>query len=471
MHIIEKSNMIRDMKKKRFSPYLLVMLSFFIGMLVGGFLIICPFARVDNDWGNYIDGVFMATSAICVTGFDCFETGLANTLNIYGQVIELILIQIGGLGFVTTLAFFLTFFRKKISFNDRYYISQATGSDNAPQVIPFIRKLMLVTIVFETVGTLLMLPAFINMRGNTPMAYFNALFHTVSAFNNAGLDLFGYGNSLIRGNGNVLIDGMSEWAYYYLCSMTMVLIIFGGLSYLALIEIFSFKKSPRQWSAHTKICVAMAVFLCLFGGLLFLVTDRWIKHENKIGVFDAFFLSVSSRTAGFATYDPLILSSGGRVIDWILMFIGGGPLGTASGIKTTTIFIILVAIYSYVRGRKVTAFHRTYSQSLIVRSMTVMLSSIFICILGFVILSQCEVRNNFFTDSRGIYEVISAFSNTGLSVGLAPTLSVGGKITLIFLMYIGRLGPMTMFSLFSNNMHIDEDRIHVNYIEEDVLIG
>ena len=459
------------MRKKRLSPYFLVMLTFLGGILIGGLLICMPFARVDNNWGHYVDGLFMATSAVCVTGFDCYELGLANTLTIYGQVIELILIQIGGLGFVTTLAFIVTIFRKNISFNDRYYLSQATGSDTTPRVIPFIRKVILVTFVIELVGTFAVLPAFIDMRGNNPMALFNAVFHTVSAFNNAGLDLFGYGTSLIRGAGNELIDGMSDWAYYYLCSMTMVFIILGGLSYLALIEIFSFKKKPHQWSAHTKICVVMAFSLIAIGALLFLVTDRWIKHENKIGVFDAFFLSVSSRTAGFATYEPVLLSSGGRVIDWVLMFIGGGPLGTASGIKTTTIFVILVAIYSYIRGRKVTAFKRGFSQTLIVKSMTVMLSSIFIVFLGFIVLSQFEVDNDYFTDSRGLYEVISSFSNTGLSVGLVPTLSYGGKITLVILMYIGRLGPMTMFSLFSRHMYIDESKVHVNYIEEDILIG
>ena len=251
----------------------------------------------------------------------------------------------------------------------------------------------------------------------------------------------------------------------------MILIILGGLSYLELIEIFSFKKKPRQWSAHTKICLTMAFTLIFVGFLVFLLTDGVIKQDNRISAFDALFLSVTSRTAGFATYNPLYLSSGGRVVDWVLMFIGGGPLGTASGIKTTTVFVIFVAIYSYLRGKKVTAFHRNFSQSLIVKSMTVMLSSIFIVVLGFIVLSQFEYNNDYFSDSRGIYEVISAFSNTGLSVGLVPTLSVGGKITITILMYLGRLGPMTMFNLFSDHMAIDDSSVHVRYIEEDVLIG
>ena len=455
----------------RVSPYLAVMLSFLIGLLLGGFLLCLPICQTSGEWGNYIDGVFMATSAICVTGFDCYELGLANTLTLWGQIVELVLIQIGGLGFITILTFIVTIFNNKITFRDRYYLSQATNSTSIAQVIKFVRKLLLVTVVCELIGFGLCLPAFLDMRGNTFMAYFNCLFHVVSAFNNAGLDLFGYGTSLIRGAGNELIDGMSNWAYYYLCSMTMILIVLGGLSYLALIEIFSFKKKPNQWTAHTKICLLMAGILIVAGTLIFFLLEGLIKQDNKMNIFDALFLSITSRTAGFATYDPANLTTGARVIDWMLMFVGGGPLGTASGIKTTTLFIIFVTIYSYIRGRKVTAFHRTFSQTLIVKAMAVMLTSIFICIFGYVVLAQFEANNPLFTEDKGVYEVISAFSNTGLATGLPTTLSVGGKVTYVALMFIGRLGPMTMFSIFSNNMHIDEDNTHVNYVEEDVLIG
>lgn len=460
------------MKKFRVSPYLLVILSFLAGLLIGGFLLCLPISNKSGEWSNnYIDGVFMATSAICVTGFDCYAEGLGNTLTLFGQCVELVLIQIGGLSFITILAFVITLFNKNISFKDRYYLSQATNSTDVPHVIAFVRKILLVTIIIESIGFGLNLPAFIDLYGNVPKAYFNSLFHAVSAFNNAGLDLFGGGTSFIRGLGNPLIDNMSNWAYYYLLCVTMLLIILGALSYIAIIEIFAFKKRPRQWSAHTKICVMMTLILVIGGALIFFLTEGIIKPNNKMSFFDSLFMSVTSRTAGFATYDPTYLSTGGRVFNWILMFIGGGPLGTASGIKTTTIFIIFVTIYSYIRGRKVTAFHRTYSQSLIVKAMAVMLTSIFIAIIGYIVLAQLEENNPVFTEANGLYEVISAFSNTGLSMGLPTTLTVGGKIVYVILMFVGRLGPMTMFSLFSKNMYIDEDKTHVKYVEEDILIG
>ena len=457
------------MKKRRISPYILVMLSFLVGLLVGGFLLSTPWAQVSGEWGSYVDGIFMATSAICVTGFDCYLTGLGNTLTLFGQIVELVLIQIGGLGFITILTAVIAIF-KKITFSDRYYLSQATNSTSIGHVVPFVRKLLLVTFVFETIGFALLIPPFIDMRGNTPMAYFNALFHAVSAFNNAGLDLFGNGTSLIR-HLNPLLSNMSDWAYYYLLVVTMLLIIAGGLSFIALIEIFSFKKRPHQWSPHTKICVLMAGILIVAGALVFFLSDGVIKADNRMNFLDALFMSISSRTAGFSTYSPSDFSTTGRIVGWMLMFIGGGPLGTASGIKTTTVFIIVLSIFCYLRGRKVTAFHRRYSQTLIVKSMAVMLTSIFIVILGFIVLSQCEKNNSNFTESVGIYETISAFTNTGLSATTTSDLTVGSRIVYTILMFIGRLGPMTMFSVFSSNMYIDEDNGHVEYVDVDVLIG
>ena len=414
----------------------------------------------------------MACSAVCVTGFDCYPKGLVNTITIFGQVVEAILMQIGGLGFLTVLFFFVTLVKKKITFKDRYFLSQATNSSDVTHVVPFLRKLILLTFIFVSLGFLLGIPAFLTIYGNTWEAYWGSLFLALSSFNNAGLDLFGT-TSFIR-EGNALLSAMPDWAYYYMLTYSMILIILGGISYLVLIEVFSFKKKPRQWSSFTKICLLMAGILIVVGGLLIYLTDGVIEPDpnRKISLFHAFFLSVSSRTAGFATYEPYNLSNGGRIVSWVLMFIGGSPLGTASGIKTTTLFIIILSIYSYIRGKKVTAFNRYYSQSLVVKSMAVMLVSIFIVVVGYLVLCEFEQETNpGFTGEHAIYETISAFSTTGFTTQMTVNLSYGGKITCVLLMYIGRLGPMTLFSVFSNNMHIDEDAHHLKYVEEDILIG
>lgn len=457
------------MKKRRVSPYFLVMLSFLVLLLFGGFLLTLPISQKSGEWGSYADSVFMATSAVCVTGFDCYPNGLVNTITLFGQAVELVLMQLGGLGFMTIFFFLVTLFRKKVTFRDRYFLSQATGSSDVGHIVTFLRKIIIATVTIETIGFLVGIPVFINLYGNTWEAYWGSLFLAVSSFNNAGLDLFGV-TSFIR-EGNELLTNMADWAYYYMLTYSMILIILGGISYLVILEVFSFKKKPHQWSAYTKICLLMAFILVVTGALLIYLTDGVIAQDNKMSFFHALFQSVSCRTAGFASYDPYSLSTGGRIVSWILMFIGGSPLGTASGIKTTTLFIIILSIYSYIRGKKVTAFHRYYSLSLVVRAMAVMLISMFIVIGGYLLLTEFEINNPYVTGERAIYETISAFSTTGFTTGMTVNLSVGGKITCVALMYFGRLGPMTLFNIFSKNMHVDNDASHILYVEEEILIG
>ena len=461
------------MKIRRISPYLLVMLSFLILLLLGGFLLTLPISQTSGEWGNYADSVFMATSAVCVTGFDCYKTGLVNTITFFGQCVEAVLMQIGGLGFMTILFFLVTLIRKKVAFKDRLFLSQATNSSDVSHVVQFLRKLILITAIIEVSGFILGIPAFLDIyKGDVPQALWGSAFLAISSFNNAGLDLFGV-TSFIR-EGNELLTNMSDWAYYYMLTYSMILIVLGGISYLVLMEVFSFKKKPRQYSAFTKICLVMAAVLIFSGAVLIYLTDGLIEQDpnRKMSFFHALFLSVSSRTAGFASYPPYDLSNGGRIVSWVLMFIGGSPLGTASGIKTTTLFLIVLSIYSYIRGRKVKAFNRFYTQSLIVKAMAVMLMSIFVVVIGYLVLSEFEQKTNpYFTGERAIYETISAFSTTGFTTDMTVNLSVGGKITCVALMYIGRLGPMTMFSIFSNNMHVEDSGAHIKYVAEDILIG
>ncbi len=184
----------------------------------------------------------------------------------------------------------------------------------------------------------------------------------------------------------------------------------------------------------------------------------------------ALFQSVTSRTAGFTSYDPYQLSTGGRVVSALLMFIGGSPLGTAGGVKTTTFFIIVLTIYCFIRGKKVTAFKRAYTQNIIVKSMAIIFVSLFILLGAYVAITAFESNNEVYTGARGAYEIIAGFSTTGFTTDLTPTLTYGSKITMCILMLVGRLGPMTLFQVFSNDMNVD-DKAHFRYVEEDVLIG
>ena len=457
------------------NPYVLVILSFIVVILLGSVLLIMPFSRTANNWGNYMDALFTAVSATCVTGLCTYANGIGNELTFFGQLVVLIMIEIGGLGFVTVLTFFITLFASKLQFRNRYLLSQMVGSTSFADVVKFVRKLIIISAIVVTIGTLLGLPVFLTIFKDNPLkGIWNSFFTSVSAFNNAGFDLFG-GTSLVRGMGNEIIDNMPNWAYIYLCSYIMVLIVVGGISFLVIIDLFAFKKA-RQWRAFTKIVLFTTAILLVFGWVSYILTDLVFKH-SEMSVFQALFQSVTLRTAGFATYNQDDLSLIGKVIGCFLMFIGGSPLSTAGGIKTTTAFMIFLAMFCYFRGKHVTAFKRTYSNSMIVKAMSLVFLGVFVIIVGFLFLSAFEMQTD--TAALGLesdkstiifYEVFSAFGTVGVSTGVTPYISLGSKIVLCFIMFLGRLGPITFLQIFQANMD-KKQSIHYDYVEEDFLIG
>ncbi len=457
------------------NPYVLVILSFIIVILIGSVLLIMPFSQRSGHWGNYMDALFSAVSATCVTGLCPYVEGIGNQLTLFGQIVMLLMIQIGGLGFVTVLTFFITLFSGKLQFRNRYLLSQMVGSTNFADVVRFVRRLILISIIFETAGTLLGLPVFFTMFPKNPgQAIWNSLFTSVSAFNNAGFDLFG-GTSLVRGMGNALIDGLPNWAYYYMCSYIMVLIVSGGISFLVIIDVFSFKRSG-QWRAFTKIVLSTTAVLLLGGWLVFSLTET-VFNNGAMNIYETLFQSVTLRTAGFATYNQDNVTTVGKVFSCMLMFIGGSPLSTAGGIKTTTVFMIVLAMVAYFRGKQVIAFKRTYSNNMILKAMSLVFlgfTAILVAILCIISFEnkRPEIMEHVTTDKPMviIYEVFSAFGTVGVSTGATPYLSLGSKIVICFLMFLGRLGPMTFLQIFQANMD-KKQTIHFDYVEEDFLIG
>lgn len=461
------------MKKKiHISPYLSVLLSFFIIIIIGSIFLVSPLCQKNGAWGNYEDAILVATSATCVTGLCSYEQGIGGQLNFIGQLVTLIMIQIGGLGFITVLGFVLSFIKRKIDYQERYFFSQAVNADNIANVASFIRKVILVSLIIEVIGFLLGLPVFLSVPNmSTGNAIWASIFTSISSFNNAGFDIFG-GTSLIRGVGNEIVDSMPVWAYYYMCSYIMLLIVLGGLSFPVIIEIFSFKKKPKQYRSFTKVALLMTSCLLICGFLLLWLTEG-ITNSN-FGPFEALFQSVTCRTAGYAITPQGEISNAGKTISCILMFIGGTPLSTAGGIKTVTAFVIILAIGKYFAGKKVTAFNRKYSQNTILKAMAVTFIAIFVVILGYVIISLCESGNNKIArDTRSefiVYEVFSAFGTVGLTAGLTPYLTIGSKVVLCVIMFIGRLGPITLFQIFQNSLTKKHDD-HFDYVEEEISIG
>ena len=457
-------------QKKHLNPYLLVILSFVIIIFIGALLLMMPFAN-KTPW-KFMDSLFLATSATCVTGLNSFANGIGDPqygLTFAGQLILMLLIQIGGLGFITLLTFIITLFSRKLQFKDRLLISLMVNSEDYAAVVFFVRKIILISFSFELLGFLLGLPVFLTCCDNIPNALWYSLFTSISSYNNAGFDLFG-STSLIRGVGNAFIDSMPDWAYYYMCSYIMLLIILGGLSFLVVMDIFA-KRKFKQLRVFTKISLLMTGVLLVTGFVVFLFSEGFTNAYN------ALFQSVTCRTAGFATMDQDRLSVLGKAFSCFLMFFGGNPLGTAGGVKTTTLYIIVLAMICYLTGRKVTSFHRRYSNEVIVKAMSLVLlavSSIFISFIAlYAFESKLDIEGIGLRSNKSavlIYEVFSAFGTVGVTTGVTPYLSLGSKIVICILMFIGRLGPITFFQLLGSKMRL-EDKGSYRYVEEDFIIG
>ena len=475
-------------KSKTLNPYLLLIISFMAIVLLGSFLLSMPFAFRDNpnnEWchvGTYMDAFFTSLSAMSLTGVTTYPEGLVNTLSGAGQTIVIVLVQIGGLGIVTILTFLLSIFRGKLQFKDRLMISQAIAFNNFSEIAKFVRRLIIITAVCEVIGFGLGLPVFFALFPNDlPHALCYSLFYSISSFNNAGFDLFNGTNSLIGGlftnnGGQVLTD---NWLYYYFNIYNAILSLLGGLSFLVIIDMVFEHKKPRSWSSFTKIILTMTGGLIIVMSFFLFLTDG-LKKENPMNLFQVIFQIINCRTAGYCVYPQSELTLPGRMICAVMMFIGGSPLSTAGGIKVTTIFIIMISIFSYFRGKRLSAFKRNFSKNIIAKCMSLVFVVVTIILIAFVMICLFDVQeiDGFAIDPAlednlaGMYlfSAFSFFSNVGFATGIEPFLTIGSKIVLCFLMLLGHLGPITFFQLFQN--HLDKkSNVHYSFVEEDFLIG
>ena len=476
------------LKKFKLNPYLLLILSFLGVVLIGSFLLCMPFAfknNPNNEWchvGSYLDAFFTSLASMTLTGITTYPEGFANTLSFGGQIVVLVLVQIGGLGIVTILTFLFSIFRGRLQFKDRLMISQAISFNNFGEIAKYVRRLIAIAAVCEVLGIGLGMPVFLHTFPNNPLkAVYYSVFYSISSFNNAGFDLFSGTSSLIGGlnaEGGVFIS-TSNWLYYYSTIYLAVLSLLGGISFLVIIDIVLGHKPPRRWSSFTKICMTMTFGLIfVMTGLLFL-TDGF-KTENPMNLYQALMQIINCRTAGFNIYPQDQISLPGRIVCCIMMLVGGSPLSTAGGIKITTAFIIVLAIISYFRGKKLSAFKRRYSYNLVAKSMSLVFIVVAFILISFLVISLFgtkEVKGYELSEtvkndivSFYLYEVFSCFGNVGFYTGLEPFLSVGSRLVLCLLMLVGHLGPMAFFQLFQN--HLDKNaNVHYSFVEEDFLIG
>jgi trk system potassium uptake protein TrkH len=426
---------------KKMNPGRFIALGFATVILLGAIILVLPFSHREGIDISFIDALFTATSAVCVTGLTVVDT--YDAFNIFGQTIIAILIQIGGLGVTSVGVGFMLLARRKVDFKDRILVKEALNLNSMKGVVKLIKSILLMTLCFELVGGIL---SFIVFSGDLPMprAVGASIFHAVSSFNNAGFDVLGKGRGLLDYQSNVLLN-----------LTTCGLIIFGGLGFVVIKEIIH-KHSFKKLSLHSKIVITMTAFLLISGTILF-------KISEDISWLGAFFFSTSARTAGFATYNVGNFTNASLFILIILMFIGASPGSTGGGIKTTTAFTLFRSVYSMSTNRHCGAFKRKISTDIIVKAFFLVILAIsWIC---FSTLLLCIVEPDY-TFIQLLFEVVSGFGTVGLSTGITPELNPVSELIIIITMFIGRVGPLTIASLWSVR-----PKTNVCYSEEAITIG
>ncbi len=440
-----------------------VLLSFATAILLGGILLHLPISNIDYKPLPWVNSFFMATSAVCVTGLSLYNIGEYFTF--FGQLIILLLIQFGGLGIMTFSTFFLLFFKGKMSLKSRFLIKETLAdSPDVYNIKKLLYKIVLYTFVIEFVGAVII---YLSLPEGQ-RTIFNAIFHSVSAFCNAGFSL--YSTSLENFSNN------------YLLVLTVgFLIILGGLGVVVIRDLFLLLKLPfRQWwnkiNLQSKVVISVTFILLLAGTFAFVFTEKNTTLSNKslsYKIVNAFFQSLTTRTAGFNSLKMSNLSDSTYVIMAILMFIGGSPGSTAGGIKTTTFAIIMGIIFMVIRNKKeVVLFRRKIPNDLIFKAITLTVLSIMLIIFITCVLLMTENYHSPIFTKHGkfltlLFETISAFGTVGLSTGITPYLSNMGKCLITLLMYIGRVGPLTLFIVFAEL----EKPLNLSYPEGKLMIG
>ncbi|HEX7057385.1 MAG TPA: TrkH family potassium uptake protein [Bacilli bacterium] len=414
------------------SPPQILVSGFALIIFVGAILLSLPVSSADGKAFPLIDAFFTATSATCVTGLVVVDTG--THFSVFGQIVLLLLIQVGGLGFMTMSSLFAFMLRKRITFRERLVLQQAMNQTSMEGIVRLIRKVILYSLTIEAVGAVVLtLRWSLDMRFGDA-AYFG-VFHAVSLFNNAGFDLFGEFKSLAEYAADPVIN-----------IMAMFLIFTGGIGFVVLAEIVDWSRYRKKLSLHSKVALTTTVFLILFGAIVLFIfefsnakTSGQLNWSGKI--LSAFFQSVSSRTAGANTLNIADMRQASQFFLILLMFIGASPGSTGGGIKTTTFAALIAAMIAMFRGKEdVVLFRFRLGKDRIYKALTITLFSLFLIILGAMVLSTTEDHQFLMI----LFEATSAFSTVGLSMGLTPTLTVFGKIIIMLMMFIGRLGPLTM---------------------------
>jgi trk system potassium uptake protein TrkH len=452
--------------KKSASPEWVITKSFFFLILAGAIVLMLPVSHPGWSWMNPVTALFTATSAACVTGLAVVDPGTAFSL--FGQIVILLLIQIGGLGLMTLATFLLLVLSKKVSMSDESVTIMSLGMSGASSLKRVLQKTFIFTVLFESAGAAILAWRFSAFHGMpVEKAVYMGIFHSVSSFCNAGFALFP--DNLI---------GLREdpWIVLTLAG----LLISGGLGFIVWHELTEIKfwrlKTLRgRLSLHSRLVLLSTAILIAFGFLGFLLLE-WRNTLAPLSVPDrltaAFFSGVTPRTAGFNVVDMGQVEPQTLFMTIVLMFIGAAPCSTAGGVKVTTIVVMVLTLMTMIRGRRDVGFaNRTIPASAVREGLAIFLLAVVQVMVVFGILLMTEDVNRtvgrFGVPDALLFETVSAFGTVGLSTGITPSLTAWGQLTLAAMMFLGRLGPVTLASIIGRKAV----QQRVRYPEEYVLLG
>ena len=449
-------------KKLALSTTHMIMLSFLVVILVGSLLLSLPISSASGDAVSYIDALFTATTATCVTGLVTLPT--VTTWSVFGQAVILVLIQVGGLGVITIMSALMLLLHKRVGIGDRLLLQDAFNLNSLSGIVRFVKRVLLGTFLVEGIGALLYMIVFVPEFG--PRGIWISVFTSISAFCNAGIDIIAE-NSLCGYATNPIIN-----------TVTSLLIILGGIGYIVWWDVMRLGKETagkkhrgfRNLSLHSKIAIATTLILVFGGGMLILL----FEHDNpltigNLSVFDkmqvSLFQSVTTRTAGFATVPQQDLTNASSVLCLLLMFIGGSPVGTAGGIKTVTIAVLVVSSVATIQNKQdVSVFNRNIPKQAVNKAVAVTMMSFAIMFTSTILLSAVSDADALDV----LFETVSATATVGLTRDLTPYLNEAGKIIIIGTMYLGRVGPISLA------LALNSGKKHQNIIKnptEEISVG
>ena len=420
--------------RKKLTYTQIIVLSFLSIILIGSLLLTLPLSSRSGEWTPFLDAMFTATSATCVTGLVVYDT--YTHWSAFGQAIILVLIQIGGIGIMTCIAMLSLILKRRISLSERRLLMQSAGSLQHNGIVILIKQIITGTAIVELCGALLLAIVFCPRMGFT-VGLWNAVFHSVSAFCNAGFDLMGRYSAFSSLSGDGLYNNP-------LVMITlMLLIVIGGIGFLVWNDVIKKRTSFKKYEVHSKIVLTTSALLIGIGFVLFFIFEY--KHSlagMSLGqkLLNALFEAITPRTAGFASVDLNSMSDSGTLLTMILMFIGGSPGSTAGGIKTTTFVVLLLcALNSARRYGSITVFKRKLDQNTVAQASSI--ATVYAAGVFIAAMIICALEPYSFTQI--VFEIVSADATVGLYTGITPNLCAASQILLMVLMFAGRIGGLT----------------------------